>query len=258
VAIFTIVLTVSTALLWWTTRETLRHAQIDSERQAGDMQRSLAVAEENAKAAKRAAEIAEKSMIAIDRPWLQIKASLVGPLEFTEEEIAVEVEFTLLNTGRSPAMFVILFTRLHSDVSEAASYAAEIMRNHMGGAFIGTGNILFPNDPTEPERRILRMDRAAFIQRIKETDEMPGLHTPEEGADQIRYTRAAPGVSALVFYGLPSVPHSIKPNYTSVILDIRLKGDLADFKETGFDGRVRSVDAYDLQLKQSFMSGRAS
>lgn len=66
VAIFTIVLTVSTALLWWTTREALRHAQTDSDRQSRETREQIELATKQFNATFRPKLILHRINIAID------------------------------------------------------------------------------------------------------------------------------------------------------------------------------------------------
>jgi hypothetical protein len=94
-AVFTFLLFVSTGLLWYVTERSLAHAQIDSERQARDMQKSLGISKQAADAA-----------IAGQRPWLQLIVKLDGSFGLKEEGIWPGISVRVKNVGNSPATHV--------------------------------------------------------------------------------------------------------------------------------------------------------
>ena len=92
IAIFTVVLTVSTAGLWWVTERTLGHAQADAARQAKDMEASLAISKQAADAA-----------VAGQRPWLKVSVDIDGPLIFGPDIVDFFPRVTIKNVGKTPA-----------------------------------------------------------------------------------------------------------------------------------------------------------
>jgi hypothetical protein len=255
-AAFTFTLTVSTVGLWLQTKRLAEGADDQSHKMADMIQAT----EKYAKAAMDSAAAAEKALIVSDRPWIEIRAEISGALAFEEDEIVATIDFTLINVGKSPATFVILYTKLHADSSAAQSYAQRTTREHFGSALLGYGNILFPNTPTQPDRREIRLRRSDFIKRIKEIDQSPALNEEKE-ADRIPFTHSFPGVSAIVFYVLPNDPRK-RPKYTTLILDIKLRPKFDDsgclIEMTGFNGSAGTFDIGALLLEQAFLSGESS
>jgi hypothetical protein len=94
-AIFTVVLAMSTTLLWRTTRQ----ARIDT-------LRSIAASEQLAGAAAEANRQAKDSSIRQERPWITVDATIVSDLIYDSRtgDASVTVLFTMQNVGRSPAV----------------------------------------------------------------------------------------------------------------------------------------------------------
>jgi hypothetical protein len=89
IAGFTIALAAFTGTLWWSTRKLWK---------AGEEQ--IAVA-------KRAADVAEKTLVASQRPWISLKeAKVLAPMYFAKGDVHFPLEFQLKNTGNSPGLFV--------------------------------------------------------------------------------------------------------------------------------------------------------
>lgn len=107
VAIFTVVLTVSTIGLWWVTERTLGHAQADAARQAKDMEASLAIAKQAADAA-----------VAAQRPWLDIEIEILSPMTFTENGPTIRLGFVIKNIGNTPATNVQFWPFILPEIPE--------------------------------------------------------------------------------------------------------------------------------------------
>ncbi|RWD69073.1 hypothetical protein [Mesorhizobium sp.] len=111
VALFTLVLCIFTGLLWWSTRklwkageDQMRLIAENALTQSADMRASIIVAEDAAKAASRSAEVAERTMVLNDRPWVGVELQILGPLVFTAHDCSVKLDVTITNHGRSPAI----------------------------------------------------------------------------------------------------------------------------------------------------------
>ena len=99
---FTLVLAISTILLWIDTRGLRKMAQ----KQAVDTQDALQIAREASQAAKKSADASLLSL----RPWVSCSVEVGGPLTFKESGDAhVPLQFTMKNVGKTPAMSVQLF-----------------------------------------------------------------------------------------------------------------------------------------------------
>lgn len=81
-----------------------------SERQAGHMERSLAITNTAAEAAQRNADAALFAL----RPWVSCEASIIGDLTYRDNgDPCIAIRFILENNGHSPAMGVQLLPRFH-------------------------------------------------------------------------------------------------------------------------------------------------
>ncbi len=238
-----------TGMLWWSTRalwrETRRLAE-GADDQSNKMEASIAVAEKAAKAATASASVAEKALIATDRPWIAIEYEAVGPLIFGKNKITTNVRFRLRNIGKSPATNVILFAEMHPDVGVAKIQISNSMRGFSPGtgSLMGWGNVIFPNTFIESTREF-EMDRQAFLGRIAEIAAMPIDEAPDV-PPAAPYTHSHPGLNALVYYGLPNAPNK-RAKHTMMILEI-----LAADNPLGFDGSECEVAVSQLSLEQSF------
>jgi len=103
IALFTIVLAISTTFLWWETRRLASQAK----QQASDFQRSVAAAEMAAKAAQRSAEIANKALHGTYRPIIILNVIVESPALPKLDEPNPAFPFRLLvlleNVGSMPA-----------------------------------------------------------------------------------------------------------------------------------------------------------
>jgi hypothetical protein len=98
IACFTIALACSTKLLGKESR----------------IARSVAI--KTARAAKQSAEVAENTLIATQRPWIQVKLIAAGPLVFgatpEDQEGRINLAFLARNVGNSPAVRISLHAKL--------------------------------------------------------------------------------------------------------------------------------------------------
>lgn len=98
IAIFTFVLAISTVLLWLDTNGLRRQAAKQSE----DMEQSLKIGKIAAEAANKSAEVAEKSLERLERPFLFIYD--LTPVDVAPLANNKCIWFTLQNYGRFPAI----------------------------------------------------------------------------------------------------------------------------------------------------------
>jgi hypothetical protein len=74
--------------------------------QVVEMQRAYKPIEDQANASKDSAEIAQKALIASERPWLDITNIAINDICLDVNGARVTVEFDLVNSGHSPALRV--------------------------------------------------------------------------------------------------------------------------------------------------------
>jgi hypothetical protein len=93
------------------------------------------------------AELAERHMVASERPWLSVKLAVTGDLEFKNYEGRIEISFVMKNVGKSPAINVDVSHHIVTSLDkgwpkmkEIAAKARTSKRNHM------LGHKIFPGD----------------------------------------------------------------------------------------------------------------
>jgi hypothetical protein len=91
-AVFTALLFVATLILAASTDDLRKYA----EEQASDMKRSI-------NEAKRSADVAEKSLIASNRPWVKVDIAVGGPIFYNVNGGNFTIRYILTNIGHSPA-----------------------------------------------------------------------------------------------------------------------------------------------------------
>jgi hypothetical protein len=72
-------------------------------RQTEEIKQSLAIAEDTANAAKKSADVAEKTILATQRPWISVRPLFENGLKFALNE-DILIKFKLKNVGNSPAV----------------------------------------------------------------------------------------------------------------------------------------------------------
>ena len=63
-------------------------------------------------AAKKSADVAEKSLVAANRPWVKVDIQTAGPITYNVNGANFTLRFILTNVGHSPATHVWVNTRL--------------------------------------------------------------------------------------------------------------------------------------------------
>jgi hypothetical protein len=71
--------------------------------QSRDMQSSIAIADKAAKAANQSAEVAERALIAANRPWVKVDIHVGGPIFYNVNGANFRLNYVLKNVGKSPA-----------------------------------------------------------------------------------------------------------------------------------------------------------
>jgi hypothetical protein len=241
-AVFTFVLAVSTIGLWGVTWLTLRHARQDAARQSRDMQSSIKIGQNAAKAAAKSADAAERGVVATDRAWIEIDIDLAGDLIFGEQEISVPVKIAFKNVGRSPAVHVTTVMRLFPDSTSASYEIGEFIRQYRSEITGGTdyGFVLFPGRD-DIFKGTLTLERATFLGRLKEIDDS---EPEEEGDERISYTHSVPAILAYAQYRLPSEGRKGAYHFSTQIVDVCPK----DENSPGFDGSSLKIDLTDIEL----------
>lgn len=74
--------------------------------QIGFLMRSENIAKNAADAAKKSAEIAEKTLIATQRPWVSVHMAIASGLQFSANEARITIRFNVKNVGNSPAIAI--------------------------------------------------------------------------------------------------------------------------------------------------------
>lgn len=110
IVVFTAILATFTYRLWASTRQLAIDGQSAARAQSRDMKESLRIAEisasaarESADAAGKAAEVAERTLVEFERPYLFV--SNVGPIQWAGPPFEPSIPFKVGNYGRVPAIF---------------------------------------------------------------------------------------------------------------------------------------------------------
>lgn len=100
-AAFTFFLTVSTGLLWWQTRRLAEGA----ETQAKDIKAQILATERLAEAARKSADVAELSLVALERPYMFIKSGV-----FLGKNKCIP--FSVVNHGKTPGVIKEVWAKM--------------------------------------------------------------------------------------------------------------------------------------------------
>jgi hypothetical protein len=87
-------------------RQTIEAMEKIGADQSRDTQASIAIADKAAKAANQSAEVAERALIAVNRPWVRPQVIKVDPIVITEQKLSFGITLQFINTGKSPAFNV--------------------------------------------------------------------------------------------------------------------------------------------------------
>ncbi|MBZ9843717.1 hypothetical protein [Mesorhizobium sp. CA5] len=231
VAFFTFILCVFTGLLWRSTNKLwlagekqMKLIQDNAALQSADMQASIKVAEDAAKAANRSAEVAERTMVLNDRPWVGVELQILGPLVFTAHDCSIKLDMTITNHGRSPAIRTDPHVEFFVSTQKAIEWRNKMedsARYMIANMF---GETLFPTVP--------RSKKWSFS--VSRDDILRGKTEDDENC-------VRPIVAYCVYYGLPT---GGRARYTSGIREIfrighePFDGDPATFT----DHEIRFLD----------------
>jgi len=103
-ALYTMRLWRSTEKLWTAGERQIKLIGENAEAQANDTAKSLRISSLDAKAAQKAAKVAERTLIASYRPWLKLDVKFgVQPLSLSEDGIMTSVNISVQNVGNIPA-----------------------------------------------------------------------------------------------------------------------------------------------------------
>ncbi|WP_140688312.1 hypothetical protein [Mesorhizobium sp. B2-6-2] len=231
VAFFTFVLCVFTGLLWRSTNKLwlagekqMKLIQDNAALQSADMQASIKVAEDAAKAANRSAEVAERTMVLNDRPWVGVELQILRPLVFTADDCSIKLDVTITNHGRSPAIRTEAYVEFFVSTRRAVEWRAKMEDNSRYMVANMFGQTLFPAVP-RPKKWSLTVSR---------DDISAGMAEDEEN-------RLRPVVAYCVYYSLPT---GGRARYTSGIREIfRIGHEPFDGKPATFtDREIRFLD----------------
>jgi hypothetical protein len=245
-AAFTLVLAFATIRLWNSTsglhEETKRLAGL-AEAQSNDMKASITIAQ-------RAAEVAEKTLIASDRPWVRIDPEIAGELIFGTDDVSIPIRVTLKNIGKSPAFNVRFYCELYGDITVASKNARDCVHNRFS-RLVALGDILFPDDEINYPRLDhlegipLTMALDAFKQTIVD---METSLSEENGPDRSAID-AMPAILFIATYEIPS-DRSAWKHYTIMCSQLGSR----EHPAKGWDGSPAVIFRENLLLRQ-FMTG---
>ena len=114
----TVALAISTFLLFLFTYRLSRDARKVATRQAGEMQRALALSESTANAAIESNNISRAAMIADQRPWVSVGVEIGGPLAYDANDWDagirwhIPLRYKLQHLGKTPATKVSFFAEI--------------------------------------------------------------------------------------------------------------------------------------------------
>lgn len=223
-AVFTYMLRSSTDKLWKAGDDQMVLIKANAAQQSIDMQASIKVAEDAAKAANRSAEVAERTMVLNDRPWVGVELQILRPLVFTADGCSIKLDVTITNHGRSPAIRTEAYVEFFVSTIRAIEWRNKMedsARYMVANMF---GQTLFPAVP-RPKKWSLTASR---------DDISAGMAEDEEN-------RLRPIVAYCVYYSLPT---GGRARYTSGIREIfRIGHEPFDGKPATFtDREIRFLD----------------
>lgn len=179
--------------------------------QAEDMKTSI-------KEARRAADVAERTLVLTTRPWIGIKVEIAGPLRFTATECTVDIKVIRRNYGRSPALNAGYHLNFEAGVGKAIDTRFKLEDAVRKRLSIGMmGNPMFPADPHEDT--FTNSISRAELEEARQSDEKQELRL---------------FVIACTFYTSPT---GGRVRYTSLDWEIVRKG-AADYGFVGVDEEI--------------------
>jgi hypothetical protein len=190
IAWFTLSLRQSTDRLWDAGERQIKLLADSSVAQSHDMKQSIA-------AAKEANNVAERAMIAGQRPWIHVDVSLDGGMVFDDQGNAtIPLLFILKNIGRSPATSVRVNTYFflesphHSQPLVQYRKFCEIVRDPKYDMMSHT---LFPDEKPRQIRLFVSIGSSQFNEHRKSWEQVTGYE----------WRHFAPHLIGCVSYAIP-------------------------------------------------------
>jgi hypothetical protein len=212
VAGFTIVLAISTIGLWFATNALWRAGEKQfgllsetAASQSRDMQESIRVSTEYARAAVLAAEVAEKQLILADRPWIDFHVATTGDLKFFEDKCEIGLEISVRNVGRTPAFKVKYSLEMLGSFNAASGRHRQLIARAKDTQLSSSGATIFPNEKVAEELWWWEVSRSDFEAGAKEED---------DGSVRL----------FIVGFAIYQIPSSREPKHTSFFKQIILPG----------------------------------
>lgn len=119
--------------------------------QLGEIQKQYPELQKAALAARDSADVARDTLIASNRPWMNVEAHVYGSLMFTKDGAYIPITFKSTNIGHSPAMNVWTSAELYLPQNPERDTEAERVRlcNTLTKPLaINAGVTVFPNTDT--------------------------------------------------------------------------------------------------------------
>lgn len=241
VAAFTFTLWRSTARLWKVAAK-----QADTLQQSTTEARdAIKAVQASANAARQAVDIAERSLIASDRPWIAVRLKISEgiPLVFAAGKIEAKITLTAQNIGKSPATNIECFVEIHPTIIEADQRTNQIALRGAPPALHNFGRVLFPEEQFTEEHTVVT-SIVEFKERIAEmAAEAKDTH------EWVFEDQGRPAVVGIVWYRLPS---GRRPRHTIMLGEI----NNVDPEQYGFDGSEGEFS--NVEIIESFVSGRVT
>lgn len=107
-------------------------------------------ASKGASAAERGVEISQASVVASERPWLTVEATIASSLRFINGQGLISVDFTIQNLGKTPAVEVLVYAKIvpwYFDAFDSLrrEFAETLEQRRKGPAKLG--RVVFPSQP---------------------------------------------------------------------------------------------------------------
>lgn len=238
VAVFTLLLVGATVLLY----KAGEKQRASSERIATHQRES------SEKIAKRSADLAERSLVLTDRPWIKIDIEIKGPLRFGPEQIEMRLKGTAKNIGRSPATYVHFRFDIYPDILAAARKTRDsaVQIRDLPGAFTGQGHVLFPGAEISFEQ-----DCSITVSVFKEA--IADMNKVETTETLPTWTRSALGVAGFAWYCLPGAGRTGRYRCTTLLLETYCGAE-----PDGFDGSETVISQDNLELVPTMFSGETT
>jgi hypothetical protein len=116
--------------------------------QIGHLIKAEQIATKSADAAKDSADIAKKTLIATQRPWLSVNLEIGSGLVFDDQGCRIVIKFRIKNVGNSPAVAVHIWSEivLNNEITNQKRVCALYGKDQIDLTQTFGGDIIFPND----------------------------------------------------------------------------------------------------------------